>query len=657
MARPRLDAGQADPLATLREVIELFPVGVLLVAGDEPLTASRLAFNASYARLMSIPADTLPEEVPLGNYYYPDRRTLVPKDQWVGRRAIATGEEVHNEEVHLLSFDGAWRVLLMSAAPVWHEGRVRGALVVVRDASTLHRAKEKARASEEQALRRTRELEILLDTVPAAVFMTHDRDSRSVQLNRFGAEILGVPPGTNVSMGAPTDQRTGRFRALRNGVEVPSEELPVQVAARDGVQVMGAEFELVLDDGTTRHLLGNASVIRGTHGESQGAVGAFIDITERRRAEEALRDADRRKSEFLAILSHELRNPLAPIQNAFNVLERADPTSEQAARARTVIGRQVRHLTRLVDDLLDVTRISRGKVQLVRVRTDLEEVVRRTVEDHRSMFVKREVSLELREPHGAAYVDGDAARLSQVVANLLLNAAKFTDPGGHVVVSVEREGPHALVRVKDDGAGIAPDMADVLFEPFMQADQTLDRSRGGLGLGLALVKGVVELHGGSVHARSNGVGTGAEFVVSLPAAADPAQETSRPDEPRASAPRRVLVVEDNEDSAATLRDLLELEGHEILVALDGQRGLDTALATRPDVVLCDLGLPGFDGYEVARRLRAAGSDAVLVALTGYAAPEDAERARESGFDHHLAKPPDLAKLARIIAQAESRSGR
>ena len=370
---------------------------------------------------------------------------------------------------------------------------------------------------------------------------------------------------------------------------------------------------------------------------------------ERRRVEHALRDADRRKDEFLAVLSHELRNPLASIRNAYGVLDR-EPDGEQAARARDVIGRQVQQLTRLVDDLLDVTRISRGKIQLLKERIDLGATVWKTVEDHRALLASRDLSVAIRGPQRPVHVDGDAARLSQVVGNLLQNAAKFTDPGGHVVVSVDRDGPQAVLRVTDDGCGITPDVIGVLFQPFMQADRTLERSRGGLGLGLALVKGIVELHGGTVRAQSEGEGRGTEVTVTLPAAPGPGRAASTA-AAQAGPRRRILIVDDNEDAALTLRDLLELYGHEAHTALDGQSGLEAAGRLAPDVVLCDLGLPGIDGYEVARRLRAAGATATLVAITGYATPADAERARRAGFDHHLSKPPDLEKLRQILLAA------
>jgi DNA-binding response OmpR family regulator len=365
-----------------------------------------------------------------------------------------------------------------------------------------------------------------------------------------------------------------------------------------------------------------------------------------------LREADRRKNEFLGILSHELRNPLAPIRNALFILGHAPPASEQAHRAKAILDRQVEHLTRLVDDLLDVTRISRGKIQLQRVRLDLADVLRRTVEDHERLLAERGIGLDVRVEPGPFPVDADPARITQIVGNLLHNSAKFTDSGGRVDISLRREGGDAVVVVADSGVGIALEMLGRVFEPFTQADDSLHRSRGGLGLGLALVKGLVEQHGGTIQARSEGIGRGSEFTVRLPlaAGAGPTADAQERDE-APPAPRRVLVVEDNVDGAQTLRELLAMAGHETEIAYDGRTALAKARAFHPDVALCDVGLPGMDGYAVARAFRADPllASTVLVALTGYALPDDQRKAVEAGFDAHLAKPATPAQLERVLS--------
>jgi signal transduction histidine kinase len=370
-----------------------------------------------------------------------------------------------------------------------------------------------------------------------------------------------------------------------------------------------------------------------------------------RLSKDQLEDADRRKNEFLAVLSHELRNPLSPIRNSIYLLERAAPGSEQAVRAREVLRRQTEHLTRIVDDLLDVTRISRGKIDLQRKRLDLREIVRRTCDDRRSEFEGSGVVLRVEHHAGPLWVDADPTRIAQIVGNLLHNAVKFTPAGGTVAVGMRARQGRGELSVRDDGIGMEPSQVERMFEPFAQADHGIARSSGGLGLGLALVKGLVELHGGSVYARSEGLGRGAEFVVSLPLTAAEAAAEARPGAAPPALARLVLVIEDNVDAGQTLAEILEMQGHRVRVARDGRSGVALARELRPDVVLCDIGLPDLDGYEVARSLRA--DDALrgtrLVALSGYAQPEDRERARQAGFDAHVAKPPDTDVLMDVVA--------
>jgi two-component system CheB/CheR fusion protein len=352
----------------------------------------------------------------------------------------------------------------------------------------------------------------------------------------------------------------------------------------------------------------------------------------------------------------ELRNPLAPITNSLYVLRCAVAGSEQARRAQAVIGRQVGQITRLVDDLLDITRISRGKIHLQRKRLDLNELVRHTMDDYRELFAQNQICLELHVPGSPVYVDGDWNRLAQVIGNLLQNAAKFTGKGGQTNVSVgtdETDG-RAIVRVKDSGIGLLPETLAGLFQPFMQAPNTLNRSKGGLGLGLALVKGLVDLHGGDICAESAGLGQGAEFILALPLAPDRTPETTRTPSYHSQC-RHVLIIEDNLDAADTLGEALTIAGHEVVIAHSGAEGIAKARELHPEIVLCDIGLPGMDGFEVARALRADNNLAgtFLVALSGYALPEDMQRASEAGFDKHLAKPLRLEALKEILSTFRS----
>jgi PAS domain S-box-containing protein len=398
-------------------------------------------------------------------------------------------------------------------------------------------------------------------------------------------------------------------------------------------------------------------------GEFAGALAMITDVTERKRLEEELRqraealaEADRRKDEFLAMLAHELRNPLAAIWGALHLARVSETDELRRQTALDAVERQVRHQTRLVDDLLDVSRITRGKIVLRPERLDLARLLRESVQDHRRALEAASLHLALVLPEQSVWVNGDATRLAQVVSNLLQNAAKFTDPGGRVTVRLEVE-DQAVITVRDTGIGITPEMVSHLFEPLTQADRTLDRSRGGLGLGLALVKGLVELHGGEVGARSDGPGCGATFTVELPWASDPAAPPAATTPSRAAAPngaafgRRILVVEDNHDVAEALCGLLQLYGHQVEVASCGRDGVAAARRLRPEVVLCDIGLPGMDGYAVARALRRDPSTAGarLIAVSGYGMDEDRKRSEEAGFELHLTKPVRPADLQRLLA--------
>lgn len=381
---------------------------------------------------------------------------------------------------------------------------------------------------------------------------------------------------------------------------------------------------------------------------------ALLADLERKNLE--LREADRRKNEFLGTLSHELRNPLTPIHNALWILAHADPAGPQATRARLVVDRQITHLSRLIDDLLDVTRISRGKVVLNRTRCDLRELLRLNIQDHELLLAERRIGMEVRLTTEPVLLDADPTRITQVIGNLLQNSAKFTASGGRIELSLQVEPGTAVISVSDTGIGIATEMLPRVFEPFVQADESLHRSQGGLGLGLALVKGLVEMHGGEVEARSEGLGRGSEFVIRLPFGATGGQREVETGHPSSSPRRRILVVDDNVDAADSLRDMLTLAGHEVAVAYDGPTGVEKARSFRPDIAICDIGLPGMDGYAVARAIRTDPtlSDTALVAFSGYARPDDQSRADEAGFDDHLAKPASLEQVERVISHTERR---
>jgi len=482
-------------------------------------------------------------------------------------------------------------------------------------------------------------------------------------MNPAAQRILGKTAKELVGQAAIGSERE---TIRQDGTPFPAAEHPAMLALRTGASIRDVVMGIFnpRENGYRWIKVSAVPVFRPGPAESKPyqVYTLFDDITERRAVDAeresllaALRDADRRKNEFLAILSHELRNPLAPIRNSVYVLERVPPGSDQAVRALSMIDRQAQHLTRLVDDLLDVTRISRGKIRLQLERVEVGSLIRRTADDHRDVFARNGIELQVSADDGPPlYVSGDPTRLAQVIGNLLENSAKFTPRGGHTRISaVAAAGGRAEIRVRDDGAGIERDTLGRLFEPFVQAEKTLDRSGGGLGLGLALVKGMVQMHGGTVTAQSEGLGMGSEFIVRLPLEGSAQQRLSPvPARPRPGDRRRVLVIEDNTDAAESLREALELGHHVVEVAYAGPEGIEKARAFSPDVVLCDIGLPGLDGYEVARAFRAdpgLGS-AYLVALSGYALQEDIDKAKQAGFDRHMAKPPDLAALEAMLAE-------
>jgi PAS domain S-box-containing protein len=377
---------------------------------------------------------------------------------------------------------------------------------------------------------------------------------------------------------------------------------------------------------------------------------------ERRRAEEGLRDAARHKDEFLAMLAHELRNPLAPVRNGLQILKAAGADREAVEQARAMMERQVVHMARIVDDLLDVSRLIRGQVELRQERLDLARLVRHAAADHHAAFADAGLTAEVDVPEVPLWVRGDPTRLTQVAVHLLRNAAKFTPRGGTVSVRLTPDAGRgqAVLAVRDTGAGIGPDLLPRLFEPFAQADRSLDRGPGGLGLGLALVKGLVELHGGEIHAASEGPGGGTEFVVRLPMQPEPVALTGMPEAPGHAPKRlRILVVEDNRDAADSLKILLELYGYDVTVAYTGPAGVERAKQWKPDAVLCDIGLPGLDGYGVVRELRQdpATAGARMIAVTGYGGDEDRRKSREAGFDAHLTKPADPTALHELLSRA------
>jgi PAS domain S-box-containing protein len=470
-----------------------------------------------------------------------------------------------------------------------------------------------------------------------------DLRTGSLQLSETCRALLAI--GTEADVGP---------QRLLESIE-PEDRTQLVSAVRRAIgdrEELDLEVRVARADGSRRWVAVRGRSLFDDQGRPSRMTGVARDVTDRRHAEDALRESDRRKSEFLAMLSHELRNPLAPLRNGLYVLERVAPESAQAERAKAMMDRQLRHLTRIVDELIDVARIERGTIVLHRERVDVDAIARRAVEDYAPIFANAGVELVLLggEP---LWANADPMRLAQAIGNLLQNAARFTPRGGRTTVSTARDVARAAatIRVRDTGNGLSPELLPRLFETFSQARQSLARSEGGLGLGLSFVKGIMSLHGGDVAAESAGPGRGSTFTLSLPlAVADAIEGPCAGPAARARPSASVLVIEDNVDAASSIRDALELVGHAVAVAFDGAEGIAMARELAPDVVVCDIGLPGMDGYEVAQAIRADASLArtALVALTGYAAPADVEKAKRAGFDRHLAKPSSVEEIESAV---------
>ena len=412
------------------------------------------------------------------------------------------------------------------------------------------------------------------------------------------------------------------------------------------------EIEIVRADGTVVYVQNDVEPLFDTHGEVYGCVSVCVDLTDRKVAEIALRDADRRKDEFLATLSHELRNPLAPIRTAVEImrLARADP--DLVEKARATIERQLLHLVRITDDLLDVARITQNRIELRRERIDLRAVLNGAIEASRPMIDAQGLALTLDIPPQPVWIVADFTRMAQAFANLLNNAAKYTEGGGQIRVSMEVEGALANVIVADTGLGIQSDLLPSIFDMFTQLQAHRDRAQGGLGIGLTLARRLVEMHGGTIEAESEGAGFGSRFIVQLPITPDAHAEDDVRGRESTSAPVacRVMIAEDNPDAAEMMRLMLEFKGHNVQVAADGMEAIALAERFAPQIAFVDIGMPRMDGYEAARGIRERlGARVVLVALTGWGQDEDKRRSREAGFDHHLTKPPEPEVLERLIA--------
>jgi PAS domain S-box-containing protein len=420
------------------------------------------------------------------------------------------------------------------------------------------------------------------------------------------------------------------------------------------VKTYEAEFRVLRQAGQMRWIHDHGIVIARKEGRPHRVSGIATDITERKRVEEERRQADRRKDEFIATLAHELRNPLAPIRNVVSLLQLQGSHDPDVCHARGVISRQVDHLTRLIDDLLDLSRITSDKLELRKERANLTEIVNLAVELSHSLIDQHRHECSIELPEEPIYLEGDKVRLAQVIMNLLSNAAKYTPEGGHITLSAERNDEKVTLRVTDNGIGIAPEKLSQIFDMFYQANRTYEQSQGGLGIGLTLVRRLVEMHGGRVEVHSRGLNQGSEFVVRLPISVgepQPQTKIAKADTARVAV-GPILVVDDYWENAETLAELLRFDGHEVEIAKDGLQAVEIAETLRPGVVLLDIGMPKLNGYEAARKIREQpwGKNVMLIAVTGWGGENDLNQSREAGFDAHLLKPVNYSELARLISE-------
>ena len=565
--------------------------------------------------------------------YAADGSPIAHEECWMAL-ALRRGEAFQGHEIIIERPDGLRRTVLAHANPILDErGGLLGAVNVLIDIT------DRKRAEEAQGL-----LAAIVESSEDAV-ISKTLDGVITSWNAGAERLFGYTPaeaiGQPVTLIIPADRQ--------------EEERMILERLHRGERITHFETLRRTRDGRLIAISLTISPIRDAAGRVFGASKVARDISAQKRAEAAAAEANRRKDEFLAVLAHELRNPLAPLRNAVEIVRSSLDRPEVVGKFTNMMDRQIEHMKRLIDDLMDVSRITRGKLMLQRARIDVASVVGAALETTTVQIAEGGHDLTVTLPPDPLWIDGDAIRLSQALANLLSNAAKYTPPGGKIRLTAERRDADVVVTVKDTGIGLAPGELEYIFEMFNQIDHSIDRCRGGLGIGLSLARQLIELHGGTITARSDGPDRGSEFTVRLPALIErgdaSAAASAAGAERRSGHACRVLLADDHEDGAASLAALLALRGHEVTRARDGMQALELAAATNPEVVLLDIGMPGLNGYEVARRIRAqtGGEDRVLIALTGYGDPSARVESERAGFDEHVVKPVAPDALLSMLA--------
>jgi PAS domain S-box-containing protein len=635
----------------LETLLEVIPIGIAIATDPN---AENITVNSALARIMGLSRDgSVTTQLP------PEERSEIVRlldhgrlPAAPGRSTEMDGQSMAGHELDILPRNGPAAKLLQYVAPLLDaQGRRRGSVSAFVDITDRKRLEEQLRQNAEDLHNQQRWLEAVLDLLPMPMLLIDPARGKPTFANMAALEMAeGRFPLESTDKNPPeTDYCTDP-----QGRPIPPEQMPGARVAR-GERLSGYELDWNLASGT-RSLLINAGSLPAMYGHEGVSVMLFQDITELKLIEGELRRINQAKDTLLAMLGHELRNPLAAITGAAELIRQHDAGGVDAEQAQEILDRHLRHLARLVDDMLDLSRLASGKMVLHTQPAELSTILKQAIQTAQSFIESREHRLQLQLAREPVWVNADTSRLEQVFVNLLMNAGKYTDPGGRIALIVDAQPQRVTVRVRDNGIGIAPNMIPSVFDLFAQLNPSIDRADGGLGIGLNVVKNLVEMHGGSVQAKSEGIGRGSEFIIELPRVAAPAPIRAAPLGPASQPARRaarVMVVDDNADIARVMAALVKRAGHEVRVAHDGFAALDLARTFAPEVALLDIGLPGLSGLELASRLRnePGMENMFLVALTGYGQEEDRRRSAEAGFDQHLTKPVSFDLLTEVLRTA------
>ncbi|MDZ4819250.1 MAG: ATP-binding protein [Planctomycetota bacterium] len=640
-------------VAELEKLLHVLPVGIGISRTSD---CAEIELNPAAARMFGFPTGQKTvvhknNDADMGFRMYQEGRELAAAEMPM-QRAARLGAEVRGGEFTVVRADGTSLELIEYASPLFDaNGQPRGCLGVYIDISIRKQLETKLRGTADYLVLQRQWLEAVLNLLPVPMLLIDPQTSRVTFANQAAGTVADAFRADSADVGNGTVYFTGL-----DGKTIPKDEMPVPRAAR-GEQLRAYEIQLHRPDGM-RTIMINADTLPAMHNHDTVTVLVFQDITLFKQVETELRRTNEAKDALLAMLGHELRNPLAAITSSAELIQVLEPRDAEFGEARDILNSHLQHLVRLVDDILDVSRLGSGKIRMRKEVVNLRKVLEHSLQACESTIVSRQHSVRLEISDEPIEVHGDSARLEQVFVNLLMNAAKYTDIGGRITATIQTKNKLAEIRIQDTGIGIAKELLPQVFDLFLQLNPSLHRAEGGLGIGLNIVKNLVEAHGGTVSVLSEGAGKGSEFIVQLPrilGKKEPAEraplETKRAAVPAAGS-LRVLLVEDNADIAHTMGALIRIAGHQVEIAADGPSAWDLAKQNRPDIGFFDIGLPGMSGLELAKKFREDGElrKVFLVALTGFGQSADRRRSFEAGFDEHLVKPISYAKLQEILAR-------